>query len=375
MTADEPTRSTGFRRGMIGFGADYYRLLFEHAGVALVGTDAQFRIKSWNQATSRMFGAAAGRMVGTSLLAVIPQEGREDAERALKAAVEQGVTSQFEFAHRDKKGVRRQLAVTVSTIPDRKGSGVGALACFRDITNRVQLVEQLAQSRKMASLGEMAGAMAHHFNNILGGIVTSVDFALASTDPEVRQRVLLKSAQALGRATRLVDSLLAFAEGDRRHEEVADLTETVTQLVHRMEPEVRKRGLALRFESQPIPPVRVYRNRINTVLLNLIDNAIQAMQGGDVLTIRLGAAGDKVCLQVEDTGCGMSDDELSRIFEPFYSRPYALRGSRIPGEGLGLAVVHGMVQDAGGSIFVTSQLGQGTTFTIYLPATDAATRS
>ncbi len=375
MTADEPARSTRLQRGMIGFGADYYRLLFEHAGVAMVGTDAQYRIKSWNQVTSRMFGAAAGRMVGTSLLAVIPQEGREDAERALKAAIEQGVTSQFEFVHRDEKGVRRQLAVTVSTIPDRKGTGVGALACFRDITNRMQLVEQLAQSRKMASLGEMAGAMAHHFNNILGGIVTSVDFALASTDPEVQQRVLLKSAQALGRATRLVDSLLAFAEGDRRHEDVADLTETVTQLVDRMEPEIRDRGMELLFEAQPIPPIPVYRNRIDTVLLNLIDNAIQAMKGGDVLTIRLGSAGEKICLEVEDTGCGMSDDELSRIFEPFYSRPHILRGSRDRGEGLGLAVVHGIVQDAGGSISVTSRVGRGTTFTIYLPATGTVTRS
>jgi signal transduction histidine kinase len=276
--------------------------------------------------------------------------------------------SEFEFVHRDQSGEPRQIAVTVSPIPDRAGARIGALASFRDITNRVKLVEQLGQHRKMASLGEMAGAMAHHFNNILGGIVTSVDFALATGDPDIRHRVLQKSAQALGRATRLVDSLLAFAEGDHRHADEGDLTETVIRLVDEIEPDLSQRGMELALEIDPIPTTPIYQKQINTILINLIENAVQAMVRGDTLTVRLGTVGENVRLEVADSGCGMTDEETTRIFEPFYSKPRGKRAS-LGGnrEGLGLAVVHGIVQDMNGSISVSTAEGKGTTITILLP--------
>ena len=375
MPDEQPSGARFFPKGMVGFGEDYYRLLFEHAGMAMVATDAQFDIQSWNRATSRMFGAPAGRMVGTSLLTVIPKEGRDDAERALRDALERGVTSQFEFMHRDEKERPRQLAVTVSPIPDREGTRVGALACFRDITTRMRLAEELADHRKMASLGEMAGAMAHHFNNILGGIVTSVDYALATSDSDIRYRVLQKTAQALSRATRLVDSLLAFAEGDRRHADTGDLTETVISLADQIEPEMAERGVDLELEIDPIPPMPVYRKQVDTILLNLVENAVQAMADGGTLMIRLGPADNQVRLEVADSGCGMTEEEAARVFEPFYSGSRSGPGARRHREGLGLAVVHGIVQEMGGSITVTTAPGRGTTLRILFPRPTSTAQS
>jgi PAS domain S-box-containing protein len=361
------------KRGVVGFGGDYYRLLFDHAGVSMVGTDARFDIRSWNVAASRMFGADARRMVGTSLLTVIPQEGREEAERALHAAVDDGITNQFEFCHRDAQGGPRQIAVTVSPIPNRAGARVGALACFRDITRRIQLAEEVAQHRKMASLGEMAGALAHHFNNILGGIVTSVDFALAASDPGVRYRVLQNAAQALTRATRLVDSLLAFAEGDRRYDDVADLFETVVRIADRTESELAEQGIKLQRELASVPAMDVPRKQLETVLLNLLHNAEEAMPDGGTVTLGLEPADQGVRLLVSDTGCGIPDEELSRIFEPFYSRPHPEHRARRLREGLGLAVVHGIVQDLGATITVQSEPDHGTTFCIRVPRTVSKT--
>ena len=367
MADEKPSPARPRKQGLVSLGGDYYHLMFEHAGVSMVATDAAFEIRSCNLAACRMFGTAAGSMLGTSLPAVIPQEGRDDAGRALQGAVHDGIMSQFEFVHRDENGETRQLAVTVSPIPDCSGRRIGALACFRDITNRMRMTERLAEQRKMVSLGEMAGALAHHFNNILGGIVTSVDFALATSDPDVRQRVLQKTAQALTRATRLVDSLLAFAEGDRRHEDTGDLTETMVRLVDRIEPELKEHGIELEFEVDPIPMMSVYRKQIDTVLLHLIENAVQAMPGGGRLRISLAQAGKHVEIQVVDSGCGMTREELTRIFEPFYSGAHTESGARLHGEGLGLAVVHGIVQDLGATISVTSEPGRGTTFRILMP--------
>lgn len=368
--ADErrPSASSS-KRGVVGFGGDYYRLLFDHAGVSMVGTDARFDIRSWNVAATRMFGAAEGRMVGSSLLTVIPQEGREEAERALRAAVDDGITSQFEFCHRDERGSPRQFAVTVSPIPNRAGARIGALAAFRDITRRIKLAEEVAQHRKMASLGEMAGALAHHFNNILGGIVTSVDFALAASDPGVRYRVLQNAAQALTRATRLVDSLLAFAEGDRRYDDTADLSETVVRIADRTERELAERGVKLQRELASVPAIQVPRKQLETVLLNLIHNAEEAMPDGGTVTLGLEPDDPDARLLVSDTGCGIPDEELSRIFEPFYSRPHPDQQARRLREGLGLAVVHGIVQDLGGTITVQSEPNHGTTFCIRVPRT------
>jgi len=346
----------------------YLRMLAEHAGLAVVSADANLRIRFWNGAAARMLGAAAEQMLGAAFLSVIPMDERDEAEQILRKALSNGEIGEFEFRYPGPQGNRRQLAAVISPVVDDEGAVVGVSACVRDITKRILLEEQLAQNRKMVSLGAMAGAIAHHFNNILGGVITSVDFALTSNDPAMQRRVLEKTAHALTRASELGDGLLTFAEGDFRAIDLADLTETLIEVVDAAEADLRSKNIEVEVRVEPIPITAVPAAQFKTVLNNLIHNAAQAMPNGGTLTVELQPIDDGYRIRVIDTGCGVSEALQDRIFEPFYSTRTSGAGDGVDTQaGLGLAVAHGILQVMGGRVTVNSTVGQGSTFEIILP--------
>ncbi|HNQ21808.1 MAG TPA: ATP-binding protein [Phycisphaerae bacterium] len=352
----------------------FYRLLCEHAGVALIGTNPELRIRIWNVAAARMFGAAAERMLGTAAISVVPQERREQARQLLQRALEAGESGELEFQYRDSQGARRELSGTTTPIVSETGMPIGVAICVRDITNRIRLADQLHESGKMAALGQMAGAFAHHFNNILGGIITSVDFAEASDSPLTKSRILEQVSRSLTRATGLLSSLLAFAEGDQRDEDLSDFTEIINGLADQFDAVARKNGIDLVVDLPRLPVLAVPRIQVMTILRNVVQNAIDAMPDGGTLLIRVVQEAEWIVTRVTDTGCGVAEADLPRIFEPFWSRKtIGPPGSGTPALGLGLAVAHGLLQMIGGTIAATSEVGRGSCFEIRIPA-DAANR-
>lgn len=332
----------------------------------MVAVDHDRNITAWNRAAQRMFGAPATEMLGSDWDSLIPLDERENAGRLMTECLNEGSVGEFEFAMRDEHGDRRRLAAIVTPIAKVDGEPLGGLACVRDITNRLVLQEQLAYQSKMAALGEMAGAMSHHFNNMLGSIVTSVDFALQSRDPEVLSRVLGKTADTLNRSTDLVSNLLAFAEGDFRDATYCELGEVMMDTVR--ETQGRLQGGKIELESQIdlVPVLAVPRTALMTMLRNLVDNALEAMPEGGKLLMTLTDGGNCAKIVVADTGLGLDDETISRIFEPFYTTK---RTDRDPAfnRGLGLAVAHGILKVLHGSFSVTSTPGNGAEFLVTLP--------
>lgn len=347
-------------------GDERYRLFFEQAGMAMVAVDLDGRIVAWNQGAQRMFGAGPGEVLNTSWTALVPAEEREAADRYFQSCLQDGRSAEFEFSLRDERGRARRLAAIATPIIAGDGRRRGGLACVRDITNRAILQDRLAQQSKMAALGEMAGALSHHFNNILGGVVTSVDFALASGDPDVLTRVMEKTAKALTRATGLTESLLAFAQGDFRDATLCDLNEALLDAIAQAEAKLVGTPIELAVDLRAIPVVEVPRIAMQTVLNNLLDNAIEAMTQGGELSVALDATRTHAVISIGDTGCGLDEESLTRIFEPFYSTKQR-DDQRKLGQGLGLAVAHGILKVLRGAVQVTSTLGEGTVFEVRLP--------
>jgi len=350
----------------------YFRQLCEHLGVALIATDLDLNICVWNSAAARTFGAAAERMIGTPVTQILPQERREMAERTLRRAIETGETIQFEFQHRDAQGERRELAGTIAPVVSESGVRTGASVCIRDITRRISLQKDLSESRKMVALGEMAGAIAHHFNNILGGMVTSIDYANASDNAAVKGRVLDQVGRALQRATTLVNGLLAFAEGDRRADDLSGLAEIVNKLVDEIEETIEGRNIEFVVNMPELPAVPVAQVQVMTILRNITQNAIEAMPGGGSLWIDISVDSQSVIILIGDTGCGLDETAKSRIFEPFWTTKGPLATRVGESTGLGLAIAHGLVNMIGGTISVTSEVGKGSCFRVTLPRPDAA---
>jgi len=154
----------------------FLRSLCEHAGIAIIGTDEQFVIRFWNVAAERMFGKSASAAVGQPIWLIIPPERHGLAQRMLDRAVMRGETSDIELRRTGPDGRKHHLAVTFSPVPgDQKQSG-GVSICVRDVTKGMDLMRDVAEMQRMSALGSMSGAVAHHFNNLLGGALTALDF-------------------------------------------------------------------------------------------------------------------------------------------------------------------------------------------------------
>src|SRR5450432_836773 len=258
----------------------------------------------------------------------------------------------------------------------------GLALSWRDVTPRLRLEAQLLQSEKMNSIGQLAGGIAHDFNNVLTVIHGHADRLRDSTSlpRELADPVREISAAAV-RATNLTKQLLTFS---RQHPMIAtdiDLNETVAQMSN-MLGRILGEELHLRVEfRQPPPFVRADRGMIEQILLNLAVNARDAMPAGGELeistTLRMVekselefepdvSPGPYVCLRIRDHGCGIAPNQLGKIFEPFFTTKEVGKGT-----GLGLATVYGIVKQHKGWIKVDSEVGQGTSFEVYLPQSDA----
>lgn len=242
--------------------------------------------------------------------------------------------------------------------------------------------EQLIQTKKLASLGTLTSGVAHELNNPLNNISTSVQILLEEledADPEYKRQLLTETEKQVERARDIVKALLEFSRERTftlKQVRFKDLVEDTLRLIKGELPA----GVELKVEVPEEIQGNMDSRRMQQVLLNLILNGIQAMEGGGVLKIVAWKQEEEgeFCFQVQDTGKGIAEENFSKIFDPFFSTREATRASESgppayhsiveqQGSGLGLSICHGIVERHGGRIEVESKLGEGTTFTVRLP--------
>ncbi|HET8712058.1 MAG TPA: response regulator [Gemmatimonadales bacterium] len=256
------------------------------------------------------------------------------------------------------------------------------LGVATEITERKRLEEQLMQSQKMEAVGQLAGGVAHDFNNILTAIVGYTDLLAAELGMEARQLEDLEEIRkAARRAAALTRQLLAFSRKQVLEPQILDLNDVVLNL-DKMLRSLISENIDLKTSLAPdLEATRADPNQVEQVIMNLAINARDAMPEGGTLTIETANVrldqeyadshfsvipGEYVMIAVTDTGCGMDQKTQARIFEPFFTTKPAGRGT-----GLGLSTVYGIVKQSAGNIWLYSEPGKGTTFKIYLPAIHA----
>ena len=304
----------------------------------------------------------------------------------VKLIQDKGKVNDFEIALTDKDGSKRPCSITTLLVKDDWGNPVKLVGSMRDISERKQneeerkrLQDQLQQAQKMEAMGTLAGGIAHDFNNLLMAIQGRTSIMLTKKDsshPDIRH---LKGIEGnVESAANLTNQLLGFARGGKYEVRPTDLNELIkkqNRMFGRTKKEVTIRG---KYEENPWS-VEVDRGQIEQVLLNLYINAWQAMPGGGNLNLETENVtldenyvkpfsiepGRYVKTSVTDTGVGMDKATREKIFEPFFTTKEMGRGT-----GLGLASVYGIIKNHGGFINVYSEKGHGTTFNIYLPASE-----
>jgi PAS domain S-box-containing protein len=346
-------------------------------------------VKDWdgrfvlvNQAIAEVYGTTVDQLVGRTDADFNPNAEevthflRDDREVMLsgrpKLISEEPVTNPTTQETRWFQTIKVPLRM-----PDDGSSTL--LGVATEITERKRLEEQLMQSQKMEAVGQLAGGVAHDFNNILTAIVGYSDLLAAELSGNPRHLEDLEEIRkAARRAAALTRQLLAFSRKQVLEPRIIDLNDVVENL-DKMLRSLIAENIELKTVLAPdLDAARADLNQLEQVIMNLSINARDAMPEGGTLTIETANAtldhdyaahhvsvipGDYVMVAVTDTGCGMDERTKARIFEPFFTTKPAGRGT-----GLGLSTVYGIVKQSGGNIWLYSELGKGTTFKVYLPA-------
>jgi signal transduction histidine kinase len=235
-----------------------------------------------------------------------------------------------------------------------------------------QLREQLRQAQKLSSVGAIAASITHEFNNVLTTVINYAKMGLRHKDGATRDKAFDKILSAGQRASKITTGMLSYArnQGDRR--EPTDLTALVQDVLVLVEKDLQMHRVRLQTDFFDRPWAVVNANQIQQVLLNLIVNARQAMPGGGRLNIsvRTNSEAGMAELAVRDTGAGIPQEKLRRIFEPFYTTKQADEQGQ-GGTGLGLALCREIIEAHKGRIRVESTVGRGTAFTLKFPAVAA----
>jgi len=334
-------------------------------GVLMV--DVEERITMVNGRASQLLGLDPLEAVGQNLSDVFPSQS--DFTDPLRHSLHEGVPLRHvEVVWTRTLGTPLPLGLSTSAVIDPVGRRLGAVASFADLTHLKQMERELSQSRTLVALGEMAATVAHEIRNPLGGIG---GFArLLERDIEVGdpRRVLVgRVIEGVGSLNRIVSNLLVYTRPmETRYRIVA-----VPEWLQEMADWSRLEAPALEVEELEVEVVvepgaesgRFDPERLQQVMLNLLRNALQAMEGRGHLRLSARRATGLLILGVEDNGKGIPPEMLSDVFNPFFT-------TKENGTGLGLAIVRKIVELHGGNLFVTSEPGRGTRFDIHLPQQD-----
>ena len=342
-------------------------------------------IRDCNRAATEIFGYSREEMVGqTTVMLHVDEAALDEFRRHLYPAIEQkGFLDQLQFRMRRKDGTVFPSEHSIVPLEDERGNRTDWVSVVRDITDRKRaeeekrrLHEQLAHAQKMEAVGTLAGGIAHEFNNINGDIIAYLDLTLEMEEfssPVRRNLETIRSLAAGG--AELTKSLLAFSRRDVGEMKPAALRDIVDRVMMITEKQLAREGVDVTVEhAAEVPLVMANAHMLESVVMNLVINARHAMVRSAVkrLTVQTGVEQGRPFIKVKDTGCGIPEEDIPRVFEPFFTTKGALAtgevyDGKVHGTGLGLSVCHTIVEGHGAEITVSSEVGKGTTFVVYLP--------
>jgi PAS domain S-box-containing protein len=338
----------------------------DSANDLVVSMDPQGRILTWNRAAEHTSGFRLEEVKGWYLPDLCAEEERQEMPLWLAQwAKGQFTKKSIEINLRTKRGKEVPISWTGSRMVDDEHRIVGLVAVGRDLTERKRLEAQLIQSAKLTSLGVMAGGIAHEIRNPLAISSAAAQLLLERPDDErLRKEATEKIYSGVQRASYIIENLLKFARPPEERMVPTNINESLEETLSLLANQLRVQRVKLRKDFAPdLPPVVGNKSLLQQVFSNMILNACNAMPDGGSLTVVTRATKTGVEIQFADTGVGIPTEHLSKIFDPFFTTMPVGKGV-----GLGLSISYSIVQQHQGAIEVMSQVGQGTIFTIRLPA-------
>jgi len=327
------------------------------AGLGMVLYDRQLSVR-WINPQAKRWLAAAGEPGGDE-----GRDGREERRQALLDCLASGRAREMERSVTARSGALRYLRHAVSPIRREEGRVVQVVELIEDVTERKLLEAEALHAGKLSALGQMAAGVAHEIGNPLSSLKTRLHLMERHREPEFLEESFALLQAQLDRIGRIVRGVSEFARDRGEEWSEWQLDAAVDEALSVVRLDRRAKGVVFRRRGGGALVVRGVRDQMVQVVLNLLLNAVQAMEGGGEVVVETALRDGSVAVIVQDSGPGMSEEMLRRLFEPFFT-------TRPDGSGLGLSISYSLVHAHGGSIEVASREGHGARFTVLLPALD-----
>jgi len=356
---------------------NFLESIVEKAGDAISVVDLEGKVIYWNEGAERIYGYRKEDVLGRKLSEFLyPREERlkgeeENFMRGLMERVKEGeVIPNVEVKRQAKDGREIVTSMTISPLRNAEGRIVGASRICKDVTHLKKAEERLILTERLSSLGELSAGVAHELRNPLAGIKINTQILLRKKDfPEMERRLLESSQEGIEKIQKIVEDMLHFAKPKPSHFKEEEINDVLEKSFPILQAKLKKANLSFLFtRGESLPRVRIDVHQIQQVLINLMLNAIQAMEKGGTLTLRTFAEDGGVGVEVRDTGIGIPRLHLKKIFDPFFT-------TKSEGTGLGLSISHKILENHGATIDVISEEGRGAAFTIHFPVSDLSRRS
>ncbi len=353
-----------------------YRLLYTNTPAMLHSIDLNGKIVTVSDLWLKKLGYRKEEVIGFKSSDFLTEESKRYAsEKVLPDFFQKGYCTNINYKFVKKNGEELDILLSATAERDAEGNVIRSLAVLQDVTERLRLEHQLRQTHKMEAIGTLAGGIAHDFNNILTAILGNINLVLFDEDLNYKSKKLLSAAEKASlRAKDLTQQLLTFAKGGEPIKKASSLESIIIDSANFV---LHGDKVSCRFDiPENLWLAEVDEGQISQVVQNIVLNARQAIPGGGNITITcknvlsddeqskmLLPQGRFVRISIQDSGIGMPANAIESIFDPYFT-------TKQDGSGLGLAITHSIIMKHNGHISVDSSPGVGTTFTIYLPASD-----
>jgi len=361
---------------------EFIRKIIDSVDEGFIVIDRHYHILSANRAFCKLVNLFPEQIIDKKCYEIMkysnylsPEAGDEC---AAARTFDSGKNYHIAYIYNDSSGNNKNLEIKSFPITDETGQVISVIETFNDVTETKKLEEKLLQSKKMEAIGQLAGGVAHDFNNMLSIIIGYSDMCLSMVNPsDPINKYLKEILKASERSASLVKQLLTFARKQPISPVVTDINDKINSIIDMLKKLIGENIYLLWLPGKDLWQIKIDQSQIDQIMVNICLNARDAISGIGKITIETCNAildsdfcslnpdaekGDYVMLTVTDNGCGMDKKTIEKIFEPFFTTKEVGRGT-----GLGLATVDGIVRQHKGFINVESKQGEGSIFKIYFP--------
>lgn len=344
---------------------EYLGNLFQHLESAILVVDKNETIITWNKSAENLFGFTQEEMLGKESSALLPDGDKyvKELKRIIKEVKEKGFITLIETERKTKAGKVIPVQLNVVKLPDEKNLYLGRTVVITDVTEARKLQQRVDQSEKLVVIGQLAAGVAHEIGNPLASISSIVQILQRRTNDKFMSEQLINVKDNINRISKIVRELVDLSRPPSHDRLITQINEVVKTAVGIVKYDKRVKKVSFKTHLEPnLPMIEVVPDQLIQVFINILINALDAIKGEGTIGVKTFYGDSNIFVKIKDNGTGISDEEISKIFDPFYTTKEVGKGT-----GLGLSVSNGIIQKLNGDIKVESKIGEGSTFIIRIP--------